>query len=98
MLVREHGDDLTTDELIGIAGLLLHRRARDHLEHARARAPWPCCGTPSSSRWCATTRARSTPAVEELLRWLAIVHSGIPRITTADVEVAGVADPGRASW
>jgi cytochrome P450 len=30
------------------------------------------------------------PAVEELLRWLSIVHSSIPRITTADVEVAGV--------
>lgn len=33
------------------------------------------------------------PAVEELLRWLSIVHSGIPRITTTDVEVAGVLIP-----
>jgi cytochrome P450 len=33
------------------------------------------------------------PAVEELLRWLSIVHSGIPRITTTDVEVAGVPIP-----
>jgi cytochrome P450 len=29
------------------------------------------------------------PAVEELLRWLSIVHSGIPRTTTTAVELAG---------
>ena len=33
------------------------------------------------------------PAVEELLRWLSIVHSGIPRITTNEVEIAGVQIP-----
>jgi len=27
------------------------------------------------------------------LRWLSIVHSGIPRITTTDVEIAGVPIP-----
>ena len=29
------------------------------------------------------------PAVEELLRWLSIVQSAIPRITTTDVQIAG---------
>jgi cytochrome P450 len=29
------------------------------------------------------------PAVEELLRWLSIVHSGVPRTTTTEVEIAG---------
>ena len=38
------------------------------------------------------------PAVEELLRWLSIVHSAIPRITTTDVEIAGVTDSRRTSW
>jgi cytochrome P450 len=33
------------------------------------------------------------PAVEELLRWLSIVHTSIPRITTTDVEVADVRIP-----
>jgi cytochrome P450 len=33
------------------------------------------------------------PAIEELLRWLSIVQSAIPRITTTDVEVAGVTIP-----
>ena len=32
-------------------------------------------------------------AVEELLRFLGIVHSGIPRTTTQDVEVGGVTIP-----
>ena len=38
---RPRRRDLTTDELIGIAELLLDRRARDHVEHARARHPGP---------------------------------------------------------
>ena len=29
------------------------------------------------------------PAVEELLRWLSIVHTGIPRTTTTEVRIAG---------
>ena len=37
--------------------------------------------------------AAVAPAVEELLRWLGIVHSGIPRTTTQDVELGGVAIP-----
>ena len=37
--------------------------------------------------------AAVAPAVEELLRFLGIVHSGIPRTTTQDVEVGGVAIP-----
>jgi cytochrome P450 len=32
-------------------------------------------------------------AVEELLRWLSIVHTAIPRITTTDVDIAGVRIP-----
>jgi cytochrome P450 len=37
--------------------------------------------------------AAVAPAVEELLRFLGIVHSGIPRTTTEDVEVGGVVIP-----
>jgi cytochrome P450 len=35
----------------------------------------------------------AAPAIEELLRWLSIVHSAIPRVTTTEVEVAGVPIP-----
>lgn len=37
--------------------------------------------------------ARIEPAVEELLRWLSILHSLPPRITTTDVDIAGHAIP-----
>ena len=58
MLVREHGDDLTVDELVGIAGLLLRRRARDHVEHAGAGHARPAAPPRAARRWCATTRTR----------------------------------------
>ena len=32
-------------------------------------------------------------AVEELMRWLSIVHSGAPRLVTRDVEIDGVTIP-----
>ncbi len=96
MLVREHGSgsggDLTTDELIGIAGLLLiagHETTSNMLG----------LGTLALLRHpdqLARVRDRPdavAPAVEELLRFLGIVHSGIPRTTTRDVELGGVAIP-----
>jgi cytochrome P450 len=33
--------------------------------------------------------ATVVPAIEELLRWLSIVHAGVPRTTTTEVEIAG---------
>ena len=92
MLVRDHGDDLSTDELIGIAGLLLiagHETTSNMLG----------LGTLALLRHSdqlALVRddpSAVAPAVEELLRFLGIVHSGIPRTTTQDVEVGGVAIP-----
>jgi len=92
MLVRDHGDDLSTDELIGIAGLLLiagHETTSNMLglgalallRHPEQLAP------------VRDDPAAVAPAVEELLRFLGIVHSGIPRTTTRDVEVGGIAIP-----
>lgn len=37
--------------------------------------------------------AAVAPAVEELLRWLSILHSAIPRITTTEVQISGVSIP-----
>jgi cytochrome P450 len=92
MLVREHGDELTDDELVGIASLLLlagHETTSNMLG----------LGTLALLRYpdqLAAVRDDPNavgPAVEELLRWLSIVHSAIPRITTTDVEIAGVHIP-----
>ena len=92
MLVGEHGTELTDDELIGIASLLLlagHETTSNMLglgTLALLRHPDQLAAVrddPDAVR----------PAIEELLRWLSIVHSAIPRITTTDVEVAGVPIP-----
>lgn len=92
MLVRDHGSELSDAELIGIASLLLlagHETTSNMLglgTLALLRHPEQLAAVRDDPDAVA-------PAVEELLRWLSIVHSSIPRITTADVEVAGVSIP-----
>jgi cytochrome P450 len=92
MLVREHGDELTNDELRGIASLLLlagHETTSNMLglgTLALLRHPEQLAAVRDDADAVA-------PAVEELLRWLSIVHSAIPRITTTDVEISGVHIP-----
>ena len=92
MLVREHGHDLTTDELIGIAQLLL-------IAGHETTSNMPGLGTlallrhPDQLALVRDEPAAVGHAVEEMLRFLGIVHSGIPRTTTEDVEVGGVAIP-----
>jgi cytochrome P450 len=88
MLIREHSDDVTDDELIGIGNLLLiagHETTSNMLslgtlallEHPDQLA-----------------RVRDHPdsvdgAVEELLRWLTVVHGGFPRAATEDTTIGG---------
>ncbi|MEJ2888832.1 cytochrome P450 [Actinomycetospora aeridis] len=88
MLIREHSDDVTDDELIGIGNLLLvagHETTSNMLslgtlallEHPDQLA-----------------RVRDDPdavdgAVEELLRWLTVVHGGFPRAATEDTTLGG---------
>ncbi|OBK70655.1 cytochrome P450 [Mycobacterium sp. 1274761.0] len=92
MLVRQHGHELTDDELIGVAGLLLlagHETTSNMLGLgvlALLRHPGQLAAVRDDPEAVG-------PAVEELLRWLSIVQTAIPRITTTDVEVAGVPIP-----
>jgi cytochrome P450 len=92
MLVREHGHQLTDDELIGIAGLLL---LAGHETTSNMLGLGTLALLRHQDQLAAVRDDRDAigPAVEELLRWLSIVHSGIPRITTTDVEIAGVPIP-----
>jgi cytochrome P450 len=96
MLVREHGGgndgDLTTDELIGIAGLLLIA-GHETTSNMLGLGTLALLRHPDQLALVRDDPAAVAPAVEELLRFLGIVHSGIPRTTTEDVEVAGVAIP-----
>ena len=92
MLVHEHGDELTDDELVGIAGLLL-LAGHETTSNMLGLGVLALLRHPEQLAAVRDDPAAVGPAVEELLRWLSIVHSGIPRITTTDVEVAGVAIP-----
>jgi cytochrome P450 len=88
MLVREYGDDLATAELIGIAGLLLIA-GHETTSNMLGLGTLALLRHPDQLAMVRDDPARVEPAVEELLRWLSIVHSMPPRTTTTDVEIAG---------
>ena len=92
MLVRQHGDDLTTDELIGVAGLLLIA-GHETTSNMLGLGTLALLRHPEQLALVRDDPAAAAPAVEELLRWLGIVHSGIPRTTTRDAVVGGVGIP-----
>jgi cytochrome P450 len=90
MLVREHGEDLTRDELIGIASLLLiagHETTANML----ALGTLALLRHPDQAATVRDDPEATAPAVEELMRYLSIVHASVPRIAIADTEVAGQA-------
>jgi cytochrome P450 len=88
MLVREHGDDLRTDELIGIAGLLL-LAGHETTSNMLGLGTLALLRHPDQLAMIREDPALIEPAVEELLRWLSIVQLLPPRTTTTDVEIAG---------
>ncbi|WP_328617106.1 cytochrome P450 [Amycolatopsis sp. NBC_00355] len=88
MLVRKHGDDLSTAELIGIASLLLVA-GHETTSNMLGLGTLALLRHPDQLAIMRDDPAAVEPAVEELLRWLSIVHSGVPRTTTAEVKIAG---------
>jgi len=92
MLVREHGTGLTDNELIGVAGLLL-LAGHETTSNMLGLGTLALLRHPDQLVSVRDDPDAIGPAVEELLRWLSIVHSAIPRITTTDVEIAGVPIP-----
>jgi cytochrome P450 len=88
MLVREHGGELSTDELAGIASLLLiagHETTANML----GLGTLALLRQPDQLAMVRDEPDRVDAAVEELLRWLTIVHTTIPRVTTTEVGIAG---------
>jgi cytochrome P450 len=92
MLVREHGNELTDDELIGVASLLL-LAGHETTSNMLGLGTLALLRHPDQLAAVRDDPDAIGPAIEELLRWLSIVHSAIPRITTTDVEIAGVPIP-----
>ncbi len=88
MLVREHGDDLTTDELIGIGNLLLIA-GHETTSNMLGLGTLALLRHPEQLALVRDDPDAVAPAVEELLRWLSIVHTGVARTTTTEVEIAG---------
>ncbi|MFC4013648.1 cytochrome P450 [Nonomuraea purpurea] len=95
MLVREHGDDLSTDELIGVAGQLL-LAGHETTSNMLGLGTLALLRHPDQLAMIREDPARIEPAVEELLRWLSISQSPPPRITTTEVEIAGQVIPAGA--
>lgn len=92
MLVAEHGDALTDDELVGIAGLLL-LAGHETTSNMLGLGTLALLRHPDQLALVRDDPDAVGPAIEELLRWLSVVQTSIPRFTAVDVEVSGVSIP-----
>jgi cytochrome P450 len=90
MLVRRHGEELTTDELIGIANLLLIA-GHETTSNMLGLGTLALMDHPDQLALIRDDPDAVGPAVEELLRWLSIVHSGTLKSVTGPTEIAGQA-------
>jgi cytochrome P450 len=88
MLVREHGADLTSDELTGIASLLL-LAGHETTANMLGLGTLALLRHPEQLAIVRDEPERVDAAVEELLRWLTIVHTGTAKVATVDTELAG---------
>lgn len=88
MLVREHGEELTDAELVGIAGLLLVA-GHETTSNMLALGTLALLRHPEQLAVVRDDAAAVPAAVEELLRWLSVVNSGSPRLALRDVEIGG---------
>ena len=95
MLIREHGDELTNDELVGIA-LLLLIAGHETTANMLGLGTLALLCHPEQLALVREDPASVEPAVEELLRGLSIVPAGILRTTTTEVTLAGHTIPAGA--
>jgi cytochrome P450 len=95
MLIREHGDELTHDELVGVS-LLLLIAGHETTANMLGLGTLALLCHPEQLAAVRDDPAAVEPAVEELLRWLSIVPQGILRTTTAEVTLGGQTIPAGA--
>jgi cytochrome P450 len=88
MLVREHGDDVTDPELVGIGALLL-LAGHETTSNMLSLGTLALLRHPDQLELLRKEPERIDATVEELLRWLSIVHSGTFKFTTTEVELGG---------
>ena len=92
MLVREHGDEMTDDELAGISSLLLIA-GHETTSNMLGLGTLALLRHPDQLALVRDDPSVVDAAVEELMRWLSIVHTGFARTTTTEVEIAGQVIP-----
>ena len=92
MLVREHGDELSDQELTAICGLLL-LAGHETTSNMLGLSTLALLRHPDQLAAVRDDPDAVIPAIEELLRFLSVLHHSIPRLTTADVEICGVTIP-----
>ncbi|MCW2947910.1 MAG: linalool 8-monooxygenase [Actinoallomurus sp.] len=87
-LVREHGDELPDEELIGLGGLLL-LAGHETTANMLALGALLLLRHPDQLALLRDDPGIVDQAVEELMRYLTIVHSGVIRTATQDVTIGG---------
>ncbi|TYB66832.1 cytochrome P450 [Nonomuraea sp. PA05] len=95
-LVREHGGDATTADLVGFGSQLL-LGGHETTSNMLGIGALALLRHPAQLHLLRREPERIGAAVEELLRWLTVVHSGTLRTTTTEVELSGVRIPANAS-
>ncbi|OLF04809.1 cytochrome [Actinophytocola xinjiangensis] len=88
MLIRDHGDDLSTEELIGSAELLL-MAGHETTSNMLGLGTLALLRHPDQFAALRDDPELIDSAVEELLRWLSVVNWMPPRRAKTDVEIAG---------
>ena len=81
-------EDLTAAELVGIGGLLL-LAGHETTSNMLGLGTLALMRHPDQLELLKKEPERIDAAVEELLRWLSIVHSGTVKTTTTEVELSG---------
>lgn len=88
MLVKDHGDDISDEELAGLADGLL-TGGLETTASMLALGAIVLLQHPASRTALIERDDAIDPIVEELLRYLTVVQVAFPRFATADVEVGG---------
>lgn len=87
-LIRRHGAELDDDELVALADVLLFA-GHTTTSNMIAIGTVALLQLPEQAQLVRARERLSYPAIEELIRYLSIVPTTVPRIVRADTEIAG---------
>ncbi|MEV0268091.1 cytochrome P450 [Hamadaea sp. NPDC050747] len=88
MIIREHGDEVTDDELAGLADGVL-TGGFETTASMLALGALVLLRDPQAAQLVRTTDEAAAPFVEEVLRHLAVVQVAFPRFARDDLTIAG---------